>query len=108
MINKKMINIKVIAEFGELEHDYGIFGQNDIQKLVDIAVKENMSCLSFISLDQDMYFNEIQCKDIKKELDVLRKKEKNNVKKDLLDTIEKASDLAIENWSFVKFEIAEL
>lgn len=106
-MNKKIvIKIKVIYEFGEFIDDFGQFKEENIKKLVKIATKKNMPCLSFINLPNDSYFNELQCKDIKKELHILNKY--NELDKNLLDSIEKAVDLAIEKEAFVKFEVTEI
>jgi len=106
MTKKITVKIKVIHEFGELIKNLGIFTEENIQKMVTIASMENMTCLSFIDLPRDTYFNTPQCKVIKNEVSILKKYEE--IDKNLLDLIDKAADLAIEDEAFVKFEVAEL
>jgi len=105
-MTKKTFLIKVIHEFGELIDLFGKFEEKDIQLLVKKAIKENMSCLLFVDLHRDTYFNELQCKDIKKEISIL--KSYKELSKVLLDSIEKAVDETIKREVFLKFEVVEL
>jgi len=106
-MNKKNVDvaIKVIDEFGGTEGNFGCFEEDDLQKLVKIAEQEDMLCLSFIDLPQDTYFNELQCRDIQKELVILR----NYIELDskLLEAIYKAVELALKEESYVKFEVIQ-
>jgi hypothetical protein len=84
-----------------LKEKYSI---KDLEKIISLAEKDNLSCLSLISLGSKTYFNESQCLEIKKnELPQLRKYE--NINKNLLNNINKIIELVLqEGYSFLKFE----
>ena len=103
MINKKFIKIAVIDEFGENIGFLERFSVDDIEKMVHIAEENNMRCLAFVEIFEDTYFNEAQCRDIKKEeLGILKVHDELN--KDLLDALSRAVNLAIKESSYIKFE----
>ena len=99
MIKKKIVTIKVIDEFGKYVTIFGQFKPYDVQQLIDLTEKNKMSCLAFIDLSGDTYFNELQCKDIKKELKIFNNY---NLNKALLDTLFRAADTAIKSESYIK------
>jgi hypothetical protein len=103
MIKNEIVSIKAIQEYGELEGVFGQFRGDDIRALIEKAVNENMSCLAFIDWQRNTYFNTLQCREIIKELEFLRKYK--NLNKNLLKAIEMAANFAIENETFIKFEI---
>jgi len=100
-----IIEIKIIEEWGELISSFGKFEEKHFQELVGVATSENMMCLAFIDLPRDAYFNEIQCKDIRKELEVLKEYSKLNM--NLLDSIGKATELVIKKSAYLKFEVVD-
>jgi len=97
-----MIQIIVLDEFGEQSASFGKFNINDIQTIIDKAEKENMSCLAFVDILQDTYFNDIQCRDIKKEIETLKQYE--NLNPELMLTIQKAVNKALVEEEYIKFE----
>jgi len=105
MLKDMIIKIKVIDEFGEFYGAFGEFEEEDINKLIEIATKEHMTCLSFIDLPRDTYFNTPQCIEIKNEVKKLH--DYKGLNKNLLNSIDQAVNLAITEECFVKFEVAE-
>jgi len=105
MNKEKVIEVKAVSETGELIASFGRFEKDDIQRLIDVATKQNMSCLSFINLPRNMYFNELQARDIKKEVFTLTKHKE--LSQNLLKSIEQAADVADKEEAFVKFEVLQ-
>jgi len=104
MNKKRCFTIKVIDSFGEFIEAFGVFEEQVIRQLVEKAEQKNMSCLAYIDLSRDTYFNEYQCDDIKEELSILR----DNGFDDVLDSLKKAVAKAEEVSGFVKVEHSEL
>lgn len=93
----------IIDEFNEYEKVYNDINYEDLEFLVKEAERLNFDCLSFISFDCDTIFNQIQMRDILKELDILRKN--TNADQKLIDKIKEAIDYGLlEDYHYLKFE----
>ena len=106
MINKKSMTIIVLDDFGEDIIIFGEFHSIDVKKVFDIAEKHEMSCLGCIDISRDTYFNYIQSKDVKQEVDTLRKYK--DLNKNLLDTLFRAADITIKSDSYMKITCGRL
>lgn len=93
----------IIDEFNEYEKVYKDIDCESLKLLVKEAERLNFDCLAFISSDVDTIFNQIQMRDILKELDILRKNTK--VNQELIDKIKEAIDYGLlEDYHYLKFE----
>jgi len=94
------MNILVVDEWGQHVVIFGKYEIKEIEDLIMTAKKHNMSCLSFIDVSGDTYFNELQCEDIKKELEILRTNKA--LDKNLLNALLRAADTALKSQSYIK------
>ena len=102
MINKKIIKITNVSEFGQNIILFGEFSYDKIQKMVNIAEKHNMACLAFIDIKNFTFFNEQQCETIKNELKILDSCE--GLDKNLLQTLFAAAETSIKSSDYIKIE----
>jgi len=103
MIKNKLIKIVVLNELGKQIATFGKFSINDIQKMINLAETLNMPCLAFIDIFQDTYFNDIQCQDIKKEIEILKQHD-TTLNPTLLSSIQGATNKALTEEEYIKFE----
>jgi len=98
------MRLLVVGEFGEVEKDLGIVANKDILTLCKKAEVHELSCLSFIDLLSDTYFNSYQLEELQRELAVLQQVP--DLSADLLAKIQDGVEntLAHDGWTYLKFE----
>ncbi len=95
--------LSVIDEFNEYEKKYGLIEPSGLTQLISESERLNFDCLAFLSLETDTIFNQLQMRDILKELEVLY--DKTDVNKALLDKIREAIQFGLtEDYMYLKFE----
>jgi len=91
--------MKIVNEFGEENCHFKPLDSVEIKKIIQRANKRNLMCLGFIHPKADVYFNHIQLKLMKKEIEVLRLEE--DLSQKTLDEIDFALNFVKEEPSFL-------
>ena len=95
--------LSVIDEFNEYEKKYGLIKPEDLKQLIAESERLDFDCLAFVSFETDTIFNQLQMRNMLKELDILC--DKTDVNKALLDNIKKAIQFGLtEDYMYIKFE----
>lgn len=95
--------LSIINECNECEKDFGLIDLNNLTHIIKQSKVLNFDCLAFISVDVTTIFNQLQMREILKELNILRQTKAN---KTLLNNIQKAIEFGLtDNYMYLKFEI---
>ncbi len=99
------MQMAIIDEFNEYEKKYNLINVNDLKQVVSVSTKLDLDCLSFVSFEEDTIFNQVQMRDILKEIDILSSLE---VSVPLLDLIKEAVYFGLQDdYRYLKFENQE-
>lgn len=94
--------LSIIDELGNYEKIIGNLNNESLSKLLFLAKKLNLKCITYISEESDTIFNQLQIREISKEIEILSK---NNGDNEILTALEKAIAFGLlEDYLYLKLE----